>query len=42
MKLPKTQQAHRLAIYASLGFIEDPEYKKKTLEETFSTHFVKV
>ena len=35
MKKPETAQAHKLSIYASLGYIPDMEYKRKTLEETF-------
>lgn len=35
MKDAKTQQAHRLAIFATLGFVNDENLKKQTLEETF-------
>ncbi|CAD7941895.1 unnamed protein product [Amoebophrya sp. A120] len=35
MKDPQTQQAHRLAIYAALGYVENVEYKRKTLQETY-------
>ncbi|CAD7929790.1 unnamed protein product [Amoebophrya sp. A25] len=35
MKDPQTQQSHRLAIMAALGFVHSVEYKRKTLEETY-------